>query len=146
MATPLYPAKGAEQPAVLAQETNLEPIHNSLIDPQVKPSKRRRKFNMAFKKRILEAFDSYPTPEERSSFLRREGLYYSAICAWRRQLGNGLSMTSKKQNARRVDHITQENEQLKKKLAQAEAIIELQKKVSELFGQHMLPLQLSEVN
>jgi hypothetical protein len=38
-----------------------------------------------------------------------------------------------------------ENEQLKKKLAQVEAIIEIQKKISELLGTHILAQESSEV-
>jgi hypothetical protein len=40
--------------------------------------------------------------------------------------------------------LVRENEQLKKKLAQAEAIIDLQKKVSELLGTHILPSKDTE--
>jgi hypothetical protein len=35
---------------------------------------------------------------------------------------------------------------LKKKLEQAQAVIELQKKVSELLGMHILPAEDSEMN
>jgi hypothetical protein len=42
--------------------------------------------------------------------------------------------------------MTREIEQLKKKLAQAQAIIELQKKVSELLGTHILSHDSSEEN
>jgi len=45
-----------------------------------------------------------------------------------------------------VDCLSRENEQLKRKLAQAEAIIDLQKKVSELFGEHIRPYLMSEKN
>jgi hypothetical protein len=40
--------------------------------------------------------------------------------------------------------MARENVTLKKKLAQAEAIIELQKKVSELLSQHVLKPETSE--
>jgi transposase len=46
----------------------------------------------------------------------------------------------------RTDHMAREIEQLKKKLAQAQAIIDLQKKVSELLGTHILSHDSSEVN
>ncbi len=42
--------------------------------------------------------------------------------------------------------LSKENAQLKKKLLQAEAIIDLQKKVSELFGAHILPTESNEMN
>jgi hypothetical protein len=47
-------------------------------------------------------------------------------------------------NARRTDHMAREIEQLKKKLAQAQAVIDLQKKVSELLGTHILSHDSSE--
>jgi len=49
-------------------------------------------------------------------------------------------------NAARIDHLIRENEQLKKKIAQAEAIIELQKKVSDLLGTHILSHENNEAN
>jgi hypothetical protein len=55
----------------------------------------------------------------------------------------GKKPTSKGQ---RTDHMAREIEQLKKKLAQAQAVIDLQKKVSELLGTHILSHDNSEVN
>jgi len=116
-------------------------------DPQVKAaSAPRRKFSNGYKLKILTAFDACSNTLERGALLRREGLYHSRISAWRNQLsvsGGGKKNTSKTQ---RTDHMTREIEQLKKKLAQAQAIIELQKKVSELLGTHILSHDSSEEN
>ncbi|MBI5448501.1 MAG: hypothetical protein HY939_07260 [Gammaproteobacteria bacterium] len=71
--------------------------------------------------------------------MRREGLYYSCVSTWRKQLSMANNGSSGKSNTKRSDHLLRENEQLKRKLAQAEAIIDLQKKVSELLGTHILP-------
>ena len=43
------------------------------------------------------------------------------------------------------EYAIRENEQLKKKMAQMEAIVELQKKVSDLLGMHILSPENSEV-
>jgi hypothetical protein len=119
------------------------------IDHQVKikkPNTAKRAFDTAYKINILSAYDQCKNATERGALLRREGLYRSRIYAWQKQFKND-SLSSKKQKgtALRMDHLTRENEQLKKKLAQAEAIIELQK-ISELLGVHILPAMKSESN
>src|SRR5690348_17215064 len=56
------------------------------INPQVKPAKPytpRRSYTLAYKERVLAIFEACTSASERSAFLRREGLYYSRICAWR---------------------------------------------------------------
>lgn len=120
------------------------------IDPQVKPRKQyaqRRSFDTAYKTRVLAAYDSCDNATERGALLRREGLHYPRIAAWRKQQANGKNRFMKGQkNAARIDHLIRENEQLKKKIAQAEAIIELQKKVSDLLGTHILSHENNEAN
>jgi hypothetical protein len=78
--------------------------------------------------------------------LRREGLYHSRISAWRNQLGVNDGSKKNASKTQRTDHMTREIEQLKTKLAQAQAVIELQKKVSELLGTHILSHDSSEEN
>jgi transposase-like protein len=107
-------------------------------DPQVKAPKKyrpRRVFTASCKARLLADYEACPTPAERGAFLRREGLYYSSISTWRKELSAGSGGSGKgKQATTRSDHLARENAQLRKKLAHAEAIIDLQKKVSTLFG------------
>jgi transposase len=121
-------------------EVSSEP---SIADSQVKIRKSystRRTYDTAYKLRILAAFNNCENASERGALLRKEGLYHSRIIAWKQQLENS-KLNGKKQhrNELRTDHLTRENEQLKKKLAHAEAIIELQKKISDLLGTHILP-------
>ena len=121
-------------------------ITKSSPDPQVKIKKSyspRRSFDTAYKLRVISAYDACETSADRGSLLRKEGLYHSRIAAWKQQL-NHSQQSGKKKNILRTDHLVRENEQLKKKLAQAEAIIELQKKVSELLGTHILPVEKNE--
>ena len=122
-----------------------------ILDPQVKttkPYRARRKLTPAYKMRMLAAYDACDS-SERGSFLRREGLYYANISLWRRQMSGqwkGKKRHNNSNNNLSAGHLRQENERLKKKLAQAEAVIELQKKVSELLGQHILSPESNEVN
>jgi hypothetical protein len=114
-----------------------------LASPQVKPKKPyapRRRFDAAYKRRFLLAYNACTDASERGALLRREGLYHARIAAWRKELADGKLHDKKRSpNKLRTDHLVRENERLKKKLAQAEAIIDLQKKVSELLGVHILP-------
>lgn len=116
-------------------------------DPQVKASGApRRKFTKAYKLQILTAYDACSNALERGALLRREGLYQGCISAWRNQLEMNTDGKKPAPKNRRTDHMTREIEQLKKKLAQAQAVIDLQKKVSELLGTHILSHDSSEVN
>ena len=77
--------------------------------------------------------------------LRRKGLYSSHLTKWRRQRDKGAlaGLRPKKRGrkrrkvsaeARRVAELERENARLRQKLAQAETIIEVQKKLSQLLG------------
>lgn len=107
----------------------------------------RRKFSRADKLKILEAFDACNDSSARGAFLRKEGLYNANILKWRKELNEkNSSYTDSKAYKLALAHnqIIRENTALKKKLAQAEAIIDLQKKVSELLSTHVLNQNTSE--
>lgn len=107
----------------------------------------RRKFSRSDKLKILEAFDTCCNSSERGAFLRKEGLYNASILKWRKELSDkNLSYTNSKTYKLTLVHnqVMRENTTLKKKLAQAEAIIDLQKKVSELLSTHVLNQNTSE--
>ena len=133
--------------AVNKEERSTTEIQNNLPDSQVKPPKKykpRRSFSQSYKRRILAAYDACSEATQRGKLLRREGLYHSRISAWKKQQVSGKSDIGKAQNCKNIDpHLMQESMRLKKKLAQAQAIIELQKKVSELFGEHLLPQEVN---
>jgi len=110
----------------------------------------RRKFSTAYKLKILEAYDACSNALARGGLLRKEGLYHSRLSVWRKQRDEGkLGVHTKGKISKPVlanQKLTRENAQLKKKLAQAEAIIELQKKVFDVVGMHILPTESSETN
>ena len=117
-------------------------------DTQVKPKRPyapRRRFDAAYKQRILTTYNACTNAMERGALLRREGLYHARIAAWRHDLTQGKLNDERQTSAKlRTDHLVREVAQLKKKLAQAEAVIDLQKKVSELFATHILPHENNE--
>ena len=135
------------QPVVSVDNEQVDADKSVAPDPQVKATGTpRRKFTNAYRLKILTAYDACSNASERGALLRRESIYSSRITAWRNQLG--LNDGGKKAIAKtaRIDHMAREIEQLKKKLAQAQAVIDLQKKVSELLGTHILSHDSSEVN
>lgn len=124
---------------------------NQNINPQVKavPSKIvRRKFSTAEKLKIINAFDACADTAERGVFLRKERLYYSGITKWKTELREKSSVhANSKAYKAMLEHnkLQREVASLKKKLAQAEAIIEVQKKVSELLSINILDCDMSEM-
>jgi len=128
---------------------------NSLIQPvatsqdvQIKVKRQRaprRSFPKSYKIQILDAFDACKTASERGALLRKEGLYHARLATWRKQLADGrLCARTTSKSILMNQQLVRENTTLKKKLAQAEAIIELQKKVSEILSQHILEPEASE--
>ena len=116
-------------------------------DPQVLATGTpRRKFTKAYKLKILTTYDACSNALERGALLRREGIYHARISAWRKQYGVNDGGKKAAATTPRSDHMAREIEQLKKKLAQAQAVIDLQKKVSELLGTHILSHDSSEVS
>lgn len=111
-------------------------------DPEVSSKQTRRKFSKSYKLRLLDQLDKCSGKGEKSALLRREGLYSQAVARWRRQRKEGKLSSSLQAEAkvdavengykRRLLELELENERLHKKLAQAEKIIDIQKKVAEL--------------
>ena len=112
-------------------------------DPEVVERARRRQFTAAYKVGILLEADGCTAPGQLGALLRREGLYSSHLTEWRRHRAQGLLAALSPQRrgrpaasvaAAEFARLRQENERLSRQLAAAEAIIEIQKKVSSLLG------------
>lgn len=114
-------------------------------DPEVTDKAVRRRFTAKYKLSILQQADSSSEAGGNGALLRREGLYSSNLNTWRRQRDEGsLAALTPKQRGRKAapaDPVALENEQLRKdnarlakRLKQAELIIDVQKKVSQLLG------------
>ena len=114
-------------------------------DPEVPEKKPRRNFTAKYKLEILDKADRCTHPGQMGALLRREGLYSSNLTNWRKQRDKGLldAMSPKKRGrkkaeknplAREVARLQRDNERLQKKLKQAEIIIDVQKKISQILG------------
>ena len=105
----------------------------NILDPEVVPKAKRRRFSTEYKRRILEEANECTEPGQIGALLRREGLYSSHLSTWRRQRERGVleGLSPKKRGRKRkeelereVAKLQREKEQLQARLEQAEAIIE----------------------
>jgi transposase len=114
-------------------------------DPAVPEKPVRRRFTAEYKVRILREADRCTESGQLGALLRREGLYSSHLTNWRQQRDDGtLAGLTPKRRGRKANPdapLIAENERLKRetqrlaaKLRQAETIIEVQKKLSEILG------------
>jgi len=114
-------------------------------ETEVSAKAQRRRFTAEYKRRLLKEADRCLRPGEIGALLRREGLYASALTTWRaaRERGElaGLSPKKRGPRARRVDprdrRITAQERELaqwKARAQRAEALVEIQKKASEILG------------
>jgi transposase len=121
-------------------------------DPAVAEKPLRRRFTAEYKLRILHEADRCTASGQLGALLRREGLYSSLLSTWRQQRAEGtLAGLTPKRRGRKANPdapLIAENERLKRetqrlaaKLRQAETIIEVQKKLSEMLG---IPLPPSD--
>jgi transposase-like protein len=114
-------------------------------DPEVAAVAKRRQYSNAEKHRILSAADRCKKPGELGALLRKEGIYSSMLTGWRKQRARGemsaaaAPMRGPKANpvlaqARREAQLERELDRLRRRLAQAQEIIEVQKKLCNLLG------------
>jgi transposase len=111
-------------------------------DPEVPAKAKRRRFSAEYKLAILREADACTQPGQIGALLRREGLYSSHLVDWRRQREVGaLQALARRRGpvpadpaAAELERLRRDNQRLARKLDQAERIIEIQGKVSELLG------------
>ncbi len=126
-----------------------------IADPEVPEKARRRQFSAAYKLRVLKEADACDQPGQRGELLRREGLYSSHLAVWRRQreAGSLQSLSPRRRGrrprvtnplAKRVTDLERENSGLRARLRQAELIIDVQKKVSQILGVALEPSEGAE--
>jgi transposase-like protein len=113
---------------------------NGVVSSEVSAAKPRRQFSAAEKQRILREMDESNTPH--GEILRREGIYSSHVSRWRAERAEAERQAleprrrGRKSNPlqQELDRSQREVERLKRELKQAQAVIALQKKVSEILG------------
>ena len=135
-------AEGARR-ATGASVSAVEPAPR-VPDPEVSAKVQRRRFSVEYRLRIVKQADACKKPGELGALLRREGLYSSQLSKWRMQYERGASQaladdTRGRKSTRNpldeeVQRLRRQNIRLEHRLKQAETIIEIQKKVSELLG------------
>lgn len=123
---------------------------SSNVSPGVPPIEvsskpKRRLFTAAYKRSVLQQVDACGSGEI-GALLRREGLYSSHLMEWRaaRKRGELEALAPKKRgpvpvlpDARdeRLAHLERQVAYLSARAERAEALVALQKKMAELFGQ-----------
>jgi len=124
------------------------------VDPEVESKAGRRQFPAKYKRRILEEADKGGEGAI-ASLLRREGLYSSHLTTWRRQREKGeiAGLEPKKRGkkpapknplAGDMHRLTRENKRLKEQLRKAEIIIDVQKKLCDVLGLTVPPIEMNE--
>jgi transposase-like protein len=118
----------------------------AVVVPEVEVTEKaaRRRFSLEYKRRVLKEADACG-PGEIGALLRREGLYSSHLSVWRaaRERGETAGLTPKKRGPkatppdprdRKIVELERETRRLKSRLERAEALVDLQKKVSMILG------------
>jgi transposase-like protein len=125
--------------------TNVMSLTAGRPETEVTEKAKRRRYGAEFKARILREAAACAKPGEFGALLRREGLYSSHLTSWRAQAARGQleALTPKRRGPKAVNvdprdkHIAVMERQiaaLTRRAERAEAIVALQKKLSQLLG------------
>ena len=123
-------------------------------NPEVLERPVRRRFTAEYKERIVREAQACTQSGQIGALLRREGLYSSHLDKWRRKLAQGgrAALVEAKRGRRpkrtplevENEELRKRNARLERRLKQAETIIEIQKKVSEILGIPLTRIDESE--
>ena len=138
----LFETEGARRATGVSNNNQAQ---NSIPDPEVSGKATRRRFTAQYKIRILQEADTCTDFGQIGSLLRREGLYASSLTTWRRQKERGAldALSAKRRGPKKkktdietryISKLERENHAIRQKLKQAETIIEVQKKISEILN------------
>lgn len=114
-------------------------------ETEVSDKAKRRRFTAKYKLRILREAEKCSERGALGALLRREGLYSSHLTSWRKQAERGelAGLTPKRRGPKpkpvdprdkRIAQLERENKKLNRRAERAEALVEVQKKLSELLG------------
>ena len=116
--------------------------HNQQIEPnpEVRVTGKGRRYSQAYKLQVLTEAEQCKQGET-GALLRREGLYHSTLSKWRQQQADGKldgrrakAKAVKSEQAQELKRLQRENARLQARLEKAEAIIDVQKKLTKLLG------------
>ncbi len=117
---------------------NLKIVEETKPETEVSEKPVRRTFTRAYKARIIREANMAPVGTV-AALLRREGLYASHLQKWRLE-ENRRSAEARERGPKvnplsgEVKRLRKDLERLEKRLAQANEIIDLQKKISKILG------------
>jgi len=112
---------------------------------EIKASSQKRHYSLAYKRKVISKAALCKAPGEIAALLRREGISSSTLHDWRKAEANGSLCASFKhkrgpakplsdKEREHIKKLEKENYSLKKRLEQAEAIIDLQKKIAQILN------------
>jgi len=123
--------------------TQAPPLLTAHSSTEVPGKASRRRFTLSYKRKIVTLAAGLPDGEL-GAMLRREGLYSSHLTHWRRLVAALDAQAAEPQRGRKADparpeklkiqQLERELVRAQKRLAQAEAIIDAQKKLCALLG------------
>lgn len=124
-------------------------------NPEVLAKPKARRFTAEYKLNLIAEADRCDKPGQIGALLRREGLYTSHLCHWRKQRHAGALGALKGQKrgpkvpapnplAKPLAQAQKDNARLEKKLKKAEAIIDFQKKIAAMLNIPMSPFEDEE--
>jgi transposase-like protein len=114
-------------------------------ETEVSDKAKRRRFTAKYKLRILREAAACTERGELGALLRREGLYSSHLTSWRSQAERGelAGLTARRRGPKpkpvdprdkRIVQLERELKKVNRRATRAEALVEVQKKLSELLG------------
>ena len=126
----------------MSESTKNGKVDRVKVETEVVAKAQRRQYTAEYKQRILAEAAQCNNPSEVGALLRREGLYSSLLGKWRQRSQKGaMQGLAAQKRGPKVDpqavelgRLQRENERLSERLRQAELIIEVQKKVSQILG------------
>jgi transposase-like protein len=119
------------------------------VSTEVNAAPRSKRYTVAFKRRLIAEADRCQAPGELGALLRREGIFSSTLSDFRKQMARGdlddksTAIAPKEvaspQVLKELAASQREVRRLKRELDCATALLDLQKKVSEILGLAMAP-------
>ena len=138
------PPVALRSPSVSPDDPLAAGVPGTAPDPEVPDRPKRRRFTAEYKRKFLKQADAC-RPGDLGALLRREGVYSSSLKTWRaaRDRGELAGLAPKKRGPKATAPDPRDRElaakdreiaRLSARVERAEAIIGLQKKVSEILG------------